>query len=287
MIYNHCLKIIFLTILALFAFAANSVLCKFALTGNEIDAAGFTIIRLLSGAIVLFIILQFNKDKSKSSANGSWTAGLMLFLYAVTFSYAYVSLETGTGALILFGAVQITMFFWSILKGHRLHILEWTGALAAFAGFLYLILPGVTAPSSIGFILMTTAGISWGIYSLLGHNSKNPFLDTSFNFFRTIPLVFILLIFTLEIGDYSNIGILLAVLSGGIASGIGYAIWYLALMELTSIQAAVVQLFVPVIAAFGGVLFISEVLTLRLIISTIFILGGILLIILSGKQKKV
>ena len=229
--------------------------------------------------MTLFIIVQFIRNDSKSLKKGSWIAGMMLFSYAITFSFAYISLDTGTGALILFGAVQATMFSWSIFKGHRLQVLEWFGSVIAFLGFIYLIFPGVSAPSPIGFFLMAIAGISWGIYSLLGHNSKNPIIETAYNFFRTIPLVIFIFILTFNSGHYSIEGILLAVLSGGIASGIGYAIWYYALRELTSVQASVVQLFVPLLAAFGGVFFISEIITIRLFISALLIIGGIFLVI--------
>ena len=261
------------------AFAANSVLCRLALAGEVIDAATFTNIRLISGIITLIIILQFYRNKSKSFDKGSWIAGMMLFLYAITFSFAYILIDTGTGALILFGAVQVTMLSWSILKGHRLQILELLGSIIALSGFLYLIFPGVSAPSSIGFILMTIAGVSWGIHTLLGHSSNNPLIETAYNFFRTIPLVIFIFILTFNSGHYSIEGILLAVLSGGMASGIGYAIWYYALRELTSVQAAVVQLFVPLLAAFGGVFFISEIITIRLFISALLIIGGIFLVV--------
>jgi drug/metabolite transporter (DMT)-like permease len=210
----------------------------------------------------------------------------MLFLYAVTFSFAYISLDTGTGALILFGAVQITMILWSIFKGNRLHLSEWAGVIIAFGGFLYLVLPGVSAPSPIGFIFMTTSGIAWGIYSLIGHNSKNPLMDTGYNFIRTIPFIILLFIIFINHMNYSSEGILLAILSGGITSGIGYVLWYRALGGLTTIQAAVVQLLVPLIAAFGGIVFVSESITFRLIISAIFVLGGILLVMNSRHYYK-
>ncbi len=205
----------------------------------------------------------------------------MLFLYAITFSYAYTSLDTGTGALILFGSVQITMISLSFISGTRLHFTEWLGVITAFAGFVYLILPGVTAPSISGFLLMTTAGIAWGIYTLKGRNSKNPLLDTAYNFFRSIPLVILLTILSISHATYSSEGIWLAIASGGITSGIGYVIWYIALGGLSSIQAAVLQLSVPVIATFGGVIFVSEAITSRLTVSTIVVLGGILMVILG------
>ncbi len=274
---NYLVKTLLFTSIALIAFAANSVLCRLALGENTIDAAGFTIIRLLSGALVLFVILKINNSNNSSYSKGSWPASLMLFLYAITFSFAYVTLDTGTGALILFGSVQISMILLSLISGNRLHITEWMGVSIAFAGFVYLIFPSVTAPSVIGFLLMTVAGIAWGIYTLKGRGSDNPLMETTYNFLRTVPLVIILSIITVQNAYFSYEGVLLAVLSGGIASGIGYTIWYFALGGLSATQAAVVQLSVPVIAASGGVIFVSEAITLRLILSALMILGGILL----------
>lgn len=270
-----------LTTLALIAFAANSVLCRLALGDQTIDASYFTIIRLLSGVIVLFAILKSGRTGKAAFSKGSWAAGLMLFVYAITFSYAYISLDTGTGALILFGSVQITIILLSIISGNRLHYSEWAGILIAFAGFIYLVLPGVTAPSFSGFILMTVAGIAWGIYTLKGRGSVNPLMDTAYNFLRTVPLVIVLVIFSVNSVHYSAEGVILAALSGGIASGVGYTIWYMALRGLSATQAAVVQLSVPVIAAFGGVLFVSEAITPRLTVSALMILGGILLVVLG------
>lgn len=276
------MKTIILTLLALIAFAANSVLCRLALGDGSIDASNFTIIRLLSGVIVLFFILKLKLRKSLSSTSkGSWFSGSMLFLYAITFSFAYITLDTGTGALILFGAVQITIIIYSIITGHKLHFLEWIGVLISLLGFIYLILPGVTSPSLIGFILMSIAGIAWGIYTVRGKASKDSLGDTAFNFLKTIPFVLIVFVFTFNTSHYSFEGILLAIISGGITSGIGYTIWYMAIRGLTTVQSAVVQLLVPVIAAFGGVIFISEVITYRLTISSILILGGILLVVIG------
>jgi drug/metabolite transporter (DMT)-like permease len=278
---NHfVIKTLVFTLLALVAFAANSILCRMALGGNNIDASSFTTIRLLAGAIVLMAILKANNKKS-SSSKGNWLSGAMLFVYAITFSFAYMTLSTGTGALILFGSVQITMIFLSLISGNRLHISEWTGVSIAFAGFVYLVLPGVSSPSVVGFILMTMAGIAWGIYTLKGRGSGNPLADTAYNFLRTMPLVIILTLITVHNAHYTLEGVLLAVLSGAIASGMGYTIWYIALGGLSATQAAVVQLSVPVIAALGGVIFVSEPITLRLTLSGITILGGILLVVLG------
>ncbi len=278
---NNVIKTSVFTALALIAFAANSVLCRLALGEETIDAASFTVIRLLSGALVLLAILAFSNDKEASASRGSWSASLMLFVYAVAFSFAYVSLDTGTGALILFGSVQITMILLSLVSGNRLHLSEWVGVIIAFIGFVYLILPEVTSPSVMGFLLMIAAGIAWGMYTLKGRGSDHPLKDTAYNFLRTIPLVIILLVITIQDAHYSAAGVLLAVLSGGIASGIGYTIWYIALGGLSTTQAAVVQLSVPAIAAFGGVLFVSEAITARLTLSASMILGGILLVVVG------
>jgi drug/metabolite transporter (DMT)-like permease len=280
---SFLIKTILFTGLALIAFAANSVLCRLALGGSAIDASTFTIVRLLSGVIVLTVILNISKINSNSSPStkGSWPASIALFLYAITFSFAYVTLETATGALILFGSVQITMILLSIFSGNRLHISEWVGMAIAFAGFVYLVLPGVTTPSVIGFFLMTVSGIAWGVYTLKGRGSKSPIMDTAFNFLRTLPFVIILAIITIKYAHYSSEGILLAALSGGIASGIGYMIWYIALSGLSVTQAAVLQLLVPVIAAVGGIIFVSESISLRLAVSSTMILGGILMVVLG------
>lgn len=276
------LKTMAYTSFALLAFAGNSVLCRMALGEQTIDAASFTIIRLLSGIVTLVVILKISKTKDKSLSKGSWTAAFMLFLYAATFSFAYISLDTGTGALILFGSVQITMIFISLFSGHRLYYFEWTGVLIAFSGFVYLIKPSLSTPSLTGFILMTIAGIAWGIYTIKGRSSKNPLSDTTYNFLRTLPFVIILLIVALPYTALSKEGVLLAVLSGAIASGIGYAVWYVALGNLTISKAAVVQLLVPIIAAIGGVLFAHEIISLRLLLSSALVLGGILTVILGN-----
>ena len=281
------IKIIASTVFALFAFAANSVFCRLALGDEAIDATSFTSVRLFSGIIVLFILMQFTSHVSipqgslKANANGSWLAAIMLFTYAVTFSFGYISLDTGTGALILFGAVQITMILFNVISGSRLHYSEWLGLTCAFIGFVYLILPSITTPSLTGFILMSVSGMAWAFYTLLGRKSKHALSDTAFNFLRTSPFILILVLLSFNNLHISSTGFLLAVLSGAIASGIGYFVWYIALSGLSVTQAAVLQLFVPIIAALGGVVFTSESITLRLIESSILVLGGILLVILG------
>ncbi|MFT5116904.1 MAG: drug/metabolite transporter (DMT)-like permease [Kiritimatiellia bacterium] len=279
MINRYLLKTIVFTLLALIAFAANSVLCRLALASGAIDASSFSIVRLLSGTMVLLILIGFSRGTTEPSAKGSWSASFMLFFYVITFSYAYISLDTGTGALILFGSVQITMILLSLLSGTRLHPSEWLGVFVTFTGFIYLVLPSVTTPSVIGFLLMAVAGVAWGIYTLKGRGSKSPLMDTAYNFLRTIPFVALLAIVTMNDLRYSPEGIVLALLSGGITSAIGYAIWYVALAGLSSTQAAVFQLSVPIIASVGGVIFMSENITSRLIISAAMVLGGILIVV--------
>lgn len=276
-------KTVFYTVLALIAFAANSVLARLALGNNAIDASGYTSIRLISGAIVLYLIIQSKAGETDSSEKGSWLSGFILFLYAITFSYAYVSLDTGTGALILFAAVQLTMIILSIYSGNKLHFTEWIGLIISFIGFVYLVFPGVDTPSTVGFVLMTLAGIGWGFYTVLGKGSKRPLIDNAYNFLKTVPFVLVLLIISFKKENYSLNGVIFAIISGGITSGIGYTIWYMALRGLTHVQAAVVQLMVPVIASIGGVLFIAETITPRLTIASLLILGGILIVVIGKK----
>ncbi|MBA6232701.1 MULTISPECIES: DMT family transporter [unclassified Colwellia] len=271
------------TLFALLAFAANSVLCRLALGENAIDATSFTVIRLLSGIVILILVMQLTSksNEKKPTTKGSWLAASMLFIYAIAFSFGYVSLDTGTGALILFGAVQITMIMVNVISGNKLHFTEWTGLVIAFTGFVYLIIPSLVTPSFVGFILMAISGIAWGLYTLLGRTSTNPLSDTAYNFLRTSPFILILVIFGLDNVHITSIGILFAILSGAIASGIGYFVWYIALRGLSVTQAAVVQLFVPVIAGVGGVIFTNELITHRLIESSALVLGGILMVILG------
>ncbi|SBS29220.1 putative inner membrane transporter yiJE [Marinomonas aquimarina] len=272
------LKVPLLTTLALIAFAANSVLTRMALAEPLLDAASFTIIRLLSGSVVLMLILAY-RFRGASPAKGSWLSSLMLFVYALGFSYAYLLLETGTGALILFGMVQITMVLASLIKGQRLAKLEWLGITIAFTGFVYLVWPEVSTPSLSGVLLMSLAGIAWGIYTLRGRASKSPLADTAYNFTRTLPLLMMLALLSLSQLELSYQGLILAVLSGAIASGLGYTVWYSVLAHLSATQAGVLQLLVPVIAALGGVLFVAEPISLRLMLAALLILGGIYLVI--------
>lgn len=279
------MKTALLTCLALLAFAGNSVLCRLALTttaGEQtIDAASFTAIRLLSGIVMLMVLLGIKGGDRSGKSKGSWFASFMLFIYALGFSFAYVSLDTGTGALILFGMVQVTMIGISVRRGNKLQVHEGLGVVIAFAGFTYLMLPGASAPSFSGFVLMAAAGIAWGLYTLAGTQSKHPLSDTTYNFTRCAPLVAILLALSTSTSQLSKEGILLAVLSGALASGLGYTLWYMALEKLSAIQAASLQLLVPLIATLGGVIFADEQLSLRLIAASALILGGVMVVILG------
>lgn len=271
------LRTVGLTATAMIAFAANSLLCRMALGHDLIDAGSFTSIRIISGAITLGLIISIRGYKSKITAN--WSGVAALFCYMVFFSFAYLSLSAGTGALLLFGAVQLTMFVSAIRHGERFSFLSWTGLSAAFAGLVYLVVPGVTAPDPIGALLMVTAGVAWGAYSLIGRRSGQPLLDTAANFLYSVPFTIGLSAMFISSADISVPGSLLAVASGALASGIGYAIWYAALPGLTAGRAATVQLSVPVIAALGGIVFLSEQVTIRLVVASVLTIGGIWIVL--------
>jgi len=271
-----------LTILALTAFAANSVLGRVALGEGTIDAASFSALRLLSGALTLRLLVTLRPRRA--TLGGSWSSATYLFFYAVPFSFAYESLATGTGALILFGAVQATMLVAAVLSGERPGWLQWLGLFTALGGLVYLVLPGVSAPDPLGSALMTIAGISWGFYSLRGRTATDPLGETAGNFTRSLPMVALVSAASLSDMRVEAAGAMLAVASGALASGVGYAIWYAALRDLTASVAATVQLSVPVIAAVGGVIFMSEAVTLRLAIASGLILGGVALALLSRRS---
>jgi len=274
----------FLTALALIAFAANSVLCRIALGQELIDAASFASIRVISGAMVLAMIALPRWHRRGYERADFWAAAA-LFLYMVCFSYAYISLSTGTGALILFGAVQITMFIAALRAGEEFVLLSWIGLSLAGGGLIYLVLPGVTAPDPTGASFMAMAGVGWGWYTLRGRNVRDPLGATANNFLVGIPPVVIVSFIFLETQQTSLAGILLAVASGAVASGLGYVIWFAALPGLTTTRAATVMLSVPVIAAFGGVIFLSELVTTRLVVASLAILGGIWLILAQKSPR--
>ncbi len=272
-----------LTTFAMLAFAGNSLLCRIALKHTNIDAASFTTIRLLSGALMLWLIVQVRR--SATHGNGNWLSAFALFAYAAAFSFAYVSLSAATGALLLFGAVQATMIGYGIWSGERFVKWQLVGLALAFGGIVGLLLPGLSAPPLLGSLLMLSAGIAWGIYSLRGKGAGDPTKVTAGNFLRAVPIAAALsIVMFIANGLSLDAGVWYAVASGALASGVGYAIWYTALPSLKATHAATVQLSVPVIAALGGIVFLGEPITLRYVLASMAILGGIALVILE-KQK--
>lgn len=272
------------TAAAMLAFAANSLLCRLALLQGGIDPASFGAVRIVSGAIALALIVRWRAGGAKE-AGGDWLSAAMLFAYVAFFSFAYVSLAAGTGALILFGAVQLTMFGAALRAGERFAPLACAGLAVAALGLVYLVLPGVSAPPIVGAVLMASAGVAWGVYSLRGRGALDPLGATAGNFLRAAPMAPVLWLPFIGVAHADVGGILLAVASGAITSGVGYALWYTALRELSAMRAATVQLSVPVITAFGAVLFLAEPLSLRLVLASVAILGGIALV-LAGRAKQ-
>jgi drug/metabolite transporter (DMT)-like permease len=272
-------RVFALTLLAMVAFAGNSLLCRAALRHTPIDAATFTTVRVVSGAITLWLIVRLRRGAS--GVAGSWPSAAALFAYAAAFSFAYVSLSAGTGALLLFGAVQATMIGAGLWAGERLHARQSLGLLVALGGLVGLMLPGLSAPSLQGSVLMLSAGIAWGIYSLRGKGIADPVAATAGNFLRAAPLALGVSAVLLPLATLDAAGIGYAVLSGALASGVGYAIWYTALRGLTATQAATVQLSVPVIAAAGGIALLGEPISVRLVIASAATLGGIALVVVG------
>jgi len=275
----------FMTCIAMIAFAANSLFCRLALGGELIDAASFTVVRVLSGAVILMILI-LSGAKPRQRFEFNWRAALMLSSYMVFFSFAYLSLGAGTGALILFGAVQLTMLVSAMRQGERFNTLAWAGLTLAVIGLVYLVAPGVKAPNSVGAGLMVVAGVSWGLYSLWGRTAADPLSATAGNFLIALPMTLLACLPYYAAGDFvgTTRGLLLAIASGAGASALGYAVWYIALRDLTTARAAIVQLSVPVIAAIGGVLLLSEDVTLRLVLSSAATLGGVW-IVLAQRAK--
>ena len=271
-----------LTALAMIAFAGNSLLCRQALKHTAIDAATFTLVRILSGAICLWIIARIRKRPWRNA--GSWPSALALFGYAALFSFAYLRLTAGTGALLLFGAVQATMIFWALKKGERLRALQIAGLFLAIAGLVALVFPGLSAPPLGAACLMLGAGIAWGVYSLRGKSAGDALRATAGNFLRAVPFAAAMSIVALRSANFDGAGVCYAVVSGALASGVGYAIWYSALPALKASAAATVQLSVPVLAATGGIIFLGESITLRFALASIAVLGGIALVILERKR---
>lgn len=270
-------RLVLLTCLAMLAFAGNSLLCRLALRDTGIDPASFTTVRILSGALTLWLLLVWRRRTTALA--GNWLSALALFSYAAAFSYAYLSLTAATGALLLFGAVQATMMGHGLLRGERLRPLQWLGLLLAATGLAVLLLPGLAAPPWQGAAMMMGAGVAWGVYSLRGRGSADASAVTAGNFVRAVPFALLLSAATLGQLSMDRDGMLLAIASGALTSGLGYAIWYLALPSLKATSAATVQLSVPALAALGGVLLLAEPMSLRLWLASAAILGGIAIVI--------
>lgn len=268
-----------LTVFALLAFAGNSLLCRLALARTAIDAASFSTLRLAAGAVALWLIVRFRRGRPE--LGGTWSSAGALFVYAAAFSLAYVTLPAGAGALLLFGAVQATMIGAGLWAGERMSVGQWAGFAVALGGLVVLLLPGLSSPPLGGSILMLAAGVAWGIYSLQGRRLDDPTGSTAENFLRTLPLAGLLSLTAWPWMRVDGAGALYALLSGALASGGGYAVWYAALRGLTATQAATVQLTVPVLAAVGGVTFLGEPITWRLTLAASAVLGGVASILLS------
>ncbi len=271
------------------AFASNSLLCRAALKQTSIDAASFTFVRVFSGAVVLWLVTNLRRmirTTRDVGVGGNWISALALFLYAAGFSFAYVDVAAGTGALLLFGAVQATMILWGLHKGERLRAIQIVGLIVAMTGLVVLLFPGLSAPPLFGSILMLGAGVAWGIYSLRGKRERNPVTATTGNFVRAVPFAAAVSIIFLRWLDLDIAGVIYAILSGAITSGLGYVIWYSVLPSLKAASAATVQLSVPVLAAAGGILLLGEPLTLRYLLASVAILGGIALVVLEKNRAR-
>lgn len=275
-------RTLLLTILAMLAFAGNSLLCRLALRDTGIDPASFTALRLLAGAVVLGLLLRLRQGQTVLP--GTWQGAIALFVYAAGFSYAYVNLDAGAGALLLFAAVQLSMIAWGVSRGERLSPLQALGSVLALAGLIGLLLPGASTPALAASLLMILAGTAWGAYSLLGRGAGDPLAATAGNFIRTLPFAVVLCLVALPSLEWDRPGILYALLSGGVTSGLGYAVWYAVLPRLAATQAASIQLSVPLLTVLAGSLMLSEPLTGQLLIAGAAILGGIVLVLRGGKK---
>jgi drug/metabolite transporter (DMT)-like permease len=282
-----------LTAVALLAFAGNSLLCRVALRETTIDAASFTSVRLVSGALMLALLVAWRGRGQPGALRpwqaGDWTSALALFIYAAGFSFAYVSLSAATGALLLFGVVQTSMIGWGLWRGERLRPLQWGGLAVASAGLVWLLLPGLATPSLAAGGLMASAGVAWAVYTLRGRAGGGLAGDatavTAGNFLRAAPLALGLSLALGLLGGaparWDRAGLLLALASGALASGLGYAVWYTALRGLSATRAAILQLSVPAIATAGGVVLLGEPFTPTLLGASVAVLGGVLLVILA------
>ena len=299
-------RILLLTSLAMIAFASNSLLCRGALKQNDIDAASFTFVRIFSGAVALWVLVSLQRKERRVKTpgvsngsyftstpspqrqllrTGSWSSALALFVYAAAFSFAYLALSAGTGALLLFGAVQATMIFWGLQKGERLSMIQTVGFIVAVTGLIILVFPGLSAPPLAGSILMVAGGVAWGIYSLRGQKERNASTATTGNFVRAVPFSIVLFIAFTPWTHIDLAGFAYAVISGAVTSGMGYVIWYKALPGLKAASAATVQLSVPVLAATGGILLLGEPITPRYMLASVAVLGGIALVIATPHSR--
>ena len=269
---------------ALVGFAANSILCRLALGRIQIDAASFTTIRLLSGAIVLAVLVRATHRADSRPSGGSWISAAALFAYAIAFSFAYLRIHTGVGALTLFATVQVTMVGWGWIRGERPRLLEWIGLAIALGGLVALALPGLSQPNPVGLAFMAAAGVAWGIYSLRGRGSRNALADTAGNFLKSLPAAAVLMALSLPGAQITWSGAMAAIASGALASGVGYSLWYAALPGLSATRAGILQLSVPALAAAGGILLLSEPLTTRLGVSGAAILFGVGLALLGRRS---
>ncbi|HKY89403.1 MAG TPA: DMT family transporter [Nevskiaceae bacterium] len=274
-------RVAVLTALAMVAFAGNSLLCRLALAAGHIDAASFTSVRLASGAVTLAALVLARKPARR--LEGSWPSALALFAYAIAFSFAYTGLSAATGALLLFGAVQGTMVGVGFARGERLTTVQAVGMLVAVGGLVGLLLPGLTAPPLVDALLMLGAGVAWGVYSLRGRRAQDATAETAGNFVRSVPLALAVSAITLSHAAVDLTGVGLAVASGALTSGLGYAIWYTALPALNATTAATVQLSVPALAAAGGVVLLGEPFGVRLALASAMILGGVAVVILAKR----
>ena len=275
------------------AFASNSLLCRAALKQTSIDPATFTSVRIVSGAVALWVIsfVAAVSDRRNNSVGaqraplqGNWSSAIALFVYAAGFSFAYVTLSAGTGALLLFGAVQATMILWGFFRDERLDATEIIGIAIALIGLVVLVFPGISAPPLLGTVFMLAAGVAWGVYSLRGRTATNAAAATAGNFLRAVPLAMLTSAIALKEMRFDSLGLTYAIISGALTSGLGYVVWYSALTGLRAASAATVQLSVPVLAASGGILFLHETITLRYIIASVAVLGGIALVMIEKRR---
>ena len=274
-----------LTLLALVAFASNSLLTRLALGSRQLDAAGFTAIRLASGAVMLALLVLAQARSLRALRGGGVAGPLALFVYAAPFSFAYLRIGAAVGALVLFGVVQLTMIGVGIARGERLTALMWIGLVLAAGGLLVLTLPAVARPDPVGVLLMAVAGVAWAVYTLVGRGTTDPLAANARSFVWSTPLAMLLVAVARGPVTATGRGIALAVVSGAVASALGYAVWYRALPRLTVTQAAVAQLSVPVIAALGAVLMLGETLSVRLVVSGVLVLAGVA-IVLSARARR-